>query len=137
MKMKLFLALVGLSILAAGCVDTVTGGKAAGVPFIKDKIPSKYDRPADEVFQAAREVVAKNGVLVNEGILHGQTNAVNQIVKTVHGYVDECRVWVRVEQIQVTPVITAVTVQTRTKGGGSNIDLAASLDKQIALKLVR
>jgi hypothetical protein len=30
-----------------------------------------------------------------------------------------------------------VTVQTRTPGGGSDIDLAHELEKQIALKLVR
>jgi hypothetical protein len=137
MKMKFFLALTGLAILTAGCVQTVGGGKAAGVPFIKDKIESRYDRPSEEVFQAAKEVVARNGVLVNEGINYGHTNAVNQIAKVVFGHVNECRVWVRVEQIQVVPPITAVAVQTRTKGGVSDIDLAAQLDKQIALKLVR
>ena len=77
----------------------------------------------------------KNGVLVKEGTLFGQTNAVNQIVRTVQGHVNESRVWVSVTQIE--PRITSVAVQTRTKGGGSDIDLAASIDKQIALKLVR
>ena len=135
MKTNFLLALLGLTIVAAGCVSTVDDRKTAGVPFIKDKIEAKYDRPAEEVFQAAREVIAKNGVLVTEGVNYGHTNAVNQIAKTVQGYVNESRVWVRVEQTD--PRITSVTVQTRTKGGASDIDLAASIDKQIALKLVR
>jgi hypothetical protein len=138
MRKKIFAATFGaavIAIFATGCVSTVDGGKAGGVPFIKDKIEAKYDRPADEVFQAAKDVVARNGVLVKEGILHGQTNAMNQIVRTVEGHINESRVWVSVAQVE--PRITAVTVQTRTKGGGTDIELAASIDKQIALKLVR
>ena len=135
MKTKFFLALLSLTVVAAGCISTVDDRKTAGVPWIKDRIEAKYDRPADEVFQAAKEVIAKNGVLVNEGILHGQTNAVNQIVRTVQGNVNESRVWVRIEQAD--PRVTSVTVQTRTKGGISDVDLAASIDKQIALRLVR
>jgi hypothetical protein len=138
MRKKFFAAIFGaatIAILATGCVSTVDGGKAGGVPFIKDKIESKYDRPSDEVYQAARDIISKNGVLVKESTIHGQTNAMNQIVRTVQGHVNEVRVWVSVTQIE--PRITAVSVQTRTKGGGSDIDLAASIDKQIALKLVR
>jgi Protein of unknown function (DUF3568) len=135
MKTKFFLALMGLTLLAVGCVDTVSGSKAGGAPFVKDKIRSRYERPSDEVYQAAKEVVAHDGVLINENILHGQTNAVNQIVRAVQGMVNECRVWVSVEQID--PRVTAVTVQTRTKSGFSDIDLAAQIDKEIALKLVR
>jgi hypothetical protein len=135
MKTKFFLALMGLTLLAVGCVDTVSGSKAAGAPFVKDKIRSRYERPSDEVYQAAKEVVAHDGVLINENILHGQTNAVNQVLRAVEGMVNECRVWVSVEQIE--PRVTAVTVQTRTKSGFSDIELAAQIDKEIALKLVR
>lgn len=135
---KFFAVGVGAALIAlvtTGCVSTVAGGKAGGVPFIKDRIEAKYDRPAEEVFQAAKEVIAKNGVLVKEGILHGQTNAVNGIVRAIEGNVNETRVWVSVAQVD--PRISAVAVQTRTKNGGTDIDLAASIDKQIALKLVR
>lgn len=138
MKMKLvFAALAGASVLAiatVGCVQTVGGTHTAGVPFIKDKIQSRYQRPLDEVYDAAKSVVAENGVLVSESILHGQTNAVGNIVKTIQGKVNQRSVWVRVEQIE--PRITDVAVQTRTQGGGTDIDLAAEIDKQIALKLV-
>ncbi len=131
----LFLALTGLVIVAAGCVGTVDGNRAGGLPLIKDRIEARYDRPADEIFAAAKEVIAFNGVLLNEGTIFGQTNAVNNIARTVIGNVNECRVWIRVEQIE--PKISELTVQTRTKGGGSDLNLAAQLDKQIALKLVK
>ena len=135
MKTNLFLALIGLAIVATGCVNTVDGNKSSGVPLIKDRIEARYDRPADEVFVAAKEVVALNGVLLKEGTMFGQTNAVNQIARTVIGKVNEANVWIRIEQIE--PKITALTVQTRTKAGGTDLDLAAMLDKQIALKLVK
>jgi hypothetical protein len=135
MKTKFFLALLGLTIAVTGCVGTVDGNKAGGLPLIKDKIEARYDRPADEVFVAAKDVIAHNGVLLTEGTLFGETNSVNQVAKTIFGRVDERRVWIRIEQIE--PKITALTIQTRTKGGGSDLDLAAQLDKQIALKMVK
>lgn len=135
MKTKFFAAFVGAAILASGCVDTVSGRKTAGVPFIKDKIESRYERPLDDVFKAAKDVITYRGTLVNESILHGQTNALNNIAKTIEGKVNQRTVWVRVEQID--PKVTAVAVQTRTQNGGTDIDLAAQIDKEIALKLVR
>ena len=126
---------MGLAALAVGCVQTVTGEKTAGVPFIKDTMESRYERPADQVFDAAKAVVREDGVLINEGTLYGQTNAVGNIVKTVQGRVNQRSVWVRVEQVD--PRVSDVTVETRTQGGLSDIDLAAQIDKQIALKLAR
>jgi hypothetical protein len=135
MKINFLLALLALTIAVTGCVATVDGNTAGGLPLIRNKTETRYDRPADEVFAAAKEVVAANGVLQNEGTVFGQTNTVNQIARTVTGSVNECRVWIRIEQVE--PKITAVTIQTITKVGGSDLDLAATLDKQIALKLVR
>jgi hypothetical protein len=131
LNFKFFVVLASLALVAVGCVDTVTERKAAGVPFIKDRIEGRYERPVDDVFEAAKKVVSENGVLLNEGIQHGGSN----LVKTVEGKVNQRNVWVRVEQID--PKVTAVTVQTRTPGGNSDIDLAANLEKQVALKLVR
>jgi uncharacterized protein DUF3568 len=133
--MKMKLAVLGLAVLAAGCVGTVSGRKTAGVPFVKDTIKSKYERPAEEVFQSAREVIQFNGVMVSDGTLYGRTNTVNSLARILEGRVNQRTVWVRVEQ--VNPKITEVAVQTRTQGGGSDIELAAEIDKQIALKLVR
>jgi hypothetical protein len=135
MKISTFAALAALAALAIGCVGTVAGSKTAGVPFIKDKIEARYERPLDQVFQAAKDVVAYNGTVLSEKTLLHQTNAVNGIAKIVEGKVNQRSVWIRVQQED--PRITDVTVQTRTSGGGTDIDLAAMLDKQIALKLVR
>ena len=137
MKTIAIAAFFGLAILAAGCVSTVSGGKTVGVPFVKDKIEARYERPIDQVYQAAKEVVQFNGTVINEQILYGQTNALNSVAKTIEGKVKQRTVWVRVEQELNNPKISDVTVQTRTQGGGSDIELAAEIDKQIALKLVR
>ena len=131
MKEKFFLALIGAGLIGAGCVPTVTGRSTGGVPFIKDTVAGRYERPLDQVYDAAKEVVKFNGTLINESILHTETNA----VKTVEGKVNQSSVWVRVEAMD--PKVTGVAVQARTKGGGSDVDLAHEIEKQIALKLVR
>ena len=129
--MKLFLMLVGLVALVAatGCVETVGGGKTAGVPLIRDTFTGRYQRPLETVFQASKEVVKDMGVLATESTLYDQTNS----VKTVQGKVNQCSIWVRVEAVD--PQITEVSVQARTKGGGSDMDLAHEIEKQIGIKL--
>jgi hypothetical protein len=56
------------------------------------------------------------------------------MVKTVTGKINQRSVWIRVEQLE--PKVTGVTVQARTQGGGSDLNLAHEVEKQIALKLV-
>jgi hypothetical protein len=130
MRTKICVALLGaLVVVVAGCVDTVSGGKTGGVPFMKDSLEGRYERPLDECFGAAKEVVSALGVLNTESILHSATNT----TKTVEGKINQRNVWIRVEAVE--PKITAVSVQTRTKGGGVDIDLAHEIEKEIALKL--
>jgi hypothetical protein len=129
MNKKIFVALLGGIVLVAGCVDTVSGRKTAGVPFIKDSVEGHYERPLNQVYEAAKDVVKFNGTLISESTLHTETNE----VKTVEGKVNQRTVWVRVEAMDK---VTGVVVQTRTKGGATDIDLAHELEKQIALKLV-
>jgi len=133
MKTKICAGLIGSLVLvvAAGCVSTVSGDKTAGWPLIRDSVEGRYERPVDQVFEAAKEVVKFQGTLIKESTLHAETNA----VKTVEGKVNQRTVWVRVEALD--PKVTGVTVQTRTPGGGSDIDLAHEIEKQIALKLVK
>jgi hypothetical protein len=128
MKLKICLALVGAVIVAVGCVDTVTGDKTGGLP-IPDKMSGRYERPLEQVFDAAKDVVKFNGTLVKESIMHTETN----MVKTVEGRVNQRSVWVRVESVD--PKVTQVMVQTRTQAGGSDLPLAHEIEKQIALKL--
>ena len=115
-------------LLGAGCVRTVNERTTAGMPFIKDRIEGRYERSVDQVFQAGKDVIKDNGVLVREGTLYS-TNE----VKYLEGKVNQRSVWMRVEALD--PKITSIVVQTRTQGGGSDIDLAHELEKEVALKL--
>jgi hypothetical protein len=131
MKIKILLGVLGiLGLVVTGCVNTVSGGKAAGMPFVKDKVEGRYERSVEAIFKAAREVISANGTLSTESIVHGETNE----VKTIVGKVNQCTVYVRVAPVDAQ--VSSVTVQTRTQGGGTDLDLAHELEKQIALKLV-
>jgi hypothetical protein len=132
MKIKIFLASVALlALVLAGCVSKVSGGKTAGMPFLRDTVEGRYERPLDEVFNAAKQVISQNGVLSNESIVHGETNQ----VKTVVGKVNQRTVYIKITPVEAQ--ITSILVQARTQNGGSDIDLAHELEKQVALKLVR
>jgi hypothetical protein len=131
MKTGFLAVIAGLAIVAIGCVNTVSGRKTAGVPFVNDRIEGRYERSPAQVFEAAKAVLAFNGTLTSESTLHG-TNT----VLALEGKVNQRSVWISVEQVDPKP-ITSVTVQARTKGGGSDVMLCHELDKQIALKLVR
>ena len=129
MKTKVFAAVVGMAIITAGCVKTVSDTHTAAVSFGKDSVEGRYERTLDQVYQAAIRVVQNNGTVVTEYIPHDTTN----VVRSFLGQVDQCKVWVRVEAVD--PKITSVIVETRTKWGAKNIDLAHELEKEIALQL--
>ena len=125
MKSRLSLLLTAglLAVVAVGCVKTVDGQMKAGVPFIKDKIISRYERPVQPIFEAGQEVLKNLGTLVRE----------DRINNTLEAKVDNRTVRVRVDAEEGG--VSRVTTQVRTKVGGSDIDLASEVDKQIALKL--
>jgi hypothetical protein len=129
MKTRIAVAICGAVIVLAGCVSTVNDRKTPGVPFVKDRIEGRYDRSVDQVFSAAKKVVMDMGAMINEGTLYNQTN----VVKTVEGQINQRKVWVRIEGLDAN--ITSVIVQTRTKGGGGDIELAAQVKERIALAL--
>jgi hypothetical protein len=116
-------ALFGIGFLTSGCYSTVEGSHKAGMPFSTDKIESRYERPADQVFNAAKDVLAFNGTMTGE----------NTIAKTLSAKVDNNTVWVKVEEVE--PGITKVVTQSRGKGGGGKVRIASEIDKQIALQL--
>jgi hypothetical protein len=116
-----------LVILGTGCVGTVDGGKRAAVPFKKDKIFSRYQMPVDEVFEAAKYVLAsERGGL---GVLQGENRINNSLVAKV----DTRTIWLRV--IEIEPTVAEVVTQVRTEAGWADLDLASEIDKQIALRL--
>ena len=131
MKMNFALVMMAVGVLAAGCVSTVDESKTGAVPFTKDKVEARYERPVAQVHEAAKEVLRFNGTLLRDTSLLGNTNT----TFALEGKVNQRTVWIRVEAEQ--PRLTLVQVQARTKGGGTDLELVHELDKQIALKLVR
>ena len=127
---KLIFGLFAVAILAAvgtGCISTVDGHKSAGVPFRKDRIVSRYQIPLEQVFGAAKEVLAgeKGGL----GVLQSENRVNNSLVAKVNTRM----VFVKVSEVEAN--ITEIVVQVRTDAGWSDIDWAAEIDKQIALRL--
>lgn len=130
-KFSLLVGAVALSALAVGCVKTVNDRHTWGIPPFPDKAQARYERSVNQVFDAAKTVMARNGVISRETTLFGGTNA----VRCLEGKVNQRAVWIRVEAVD--PNVTALTVQARTKAGGTDRPLAHELDKQIALELAR
>ena len=124
MKFFLVLALSTAVLVLTGCVSTVDGRKEAGNPLVKNRIVRVYERPVMQCWAAAKDVLNANGTLFSEDLMQS----------TVSARVDTKTVRVKVESIE--PTMTRVTVQVRTKSGGSDLDLAGEIDKQIALRLV-
>lgn len=127
---KMFFGFIGAAVLAiagAGCISTVDGHKSAGVPFRKDRIVSRYQIPVESVFVAAKEVLAaeKGGL----GVLQSENRVNNSLVAKV----DTRMVYVRITEVEQN--ISEIVVQVRTDAGWSDIDWAAEIDKQIALRL--
>jgi hypothetical protein len=131
MKTRILAALATAAILISilGCVQTVTDRKTPAIPGLKDSFENRYERTVDQAFDAAKTVVSTSGVLNSESILHNQTN----LVKTIEGKVNQRSVWVRIEAIDQK--VTSVTVQTRTPGGATDMDLAHQLATEIGIKL--
>jgi hypothetical protein len=131
MKMKIFAALLGVAVIATGCIQTVSGTHTAAMTWSKDHIEGRYQRSVDQVYQAAVTVIQTDGVLITEFIPHDSTNT----VRSLQGKVNQRNVWIRVEAVD--PKVTATTVQVRSKAGISEVDLAAQLQTEIALQLSR
>lgn len=131
MKMKLFAVLAGVALVATGCVKTVSDTHTFATTWSQDTITGRYNRTVDQVYQASVTVVQNNGVLTTEYIPHENTNA----VRSLEGKVNQKNVWIRVSSVD--PSITQVQVQARSDWGVSDVQLAAELEKEIALQLAR
>ena len=124
MKMKTFFAAAcsALALLASGCVSTPDGHTTPGMPFVKDTKVSRYPRPVEQIAAATLTVLSRNGKLLVD----------NTVNNTFEAKVNERKVWVRITKVD--DKLTEVVVKARTRMGG-DIDLAAEIDKQIALQL--
>lgn len=130
MKKMIFAVLAGATLAVTGCVKTVSDNHAFATTWSQDTISGRYNRTMDQVYHASVQVVVNNGVLVREYITPG-TN----VVRSLEGKVNQQRVWIRVEAVDSKT--TQVDVQARGSWGGSDVNLAAQLEKEIALQLAR
>lgn len=133
MKTKMFAAFAALALAAAGCVTTVSDTKVAGNPIGRDAVSGAYQRSVDEVYAAAVKVINTDGTLLTEYIPHDTTNTARSFV----GRVSDNKVWMRVEAVSVSPPLTSITVEARTKWGNQDLDMAHELEKEVALQLSR
>jgi len=113
---------MGLTLFS-GCRTSLDGRSHAAVPFLKDSVQARYERPPLEIWEAAQDVLSFNGTLYS----------MDQLKSTLEASINACTVWVQV--IPIDSRVTELTIQTRTKGGGTDRVLAAELDKQIAIRL--
>ena len=131
MKNLIFAVLAGATILATGCVKTVSDTNSFAMSWGKDSVAGRYQRSLEQVYAASLVVIQNNGVMITEYIPHDNTNA----VRSLQGRVNDRKVWVRVEAIDQKTA--QVDVQARTKWGTRDLDLVHQLEKEIALQLVR
>lgn len=117
------LSAIAIAIATPGCYRTMDNRSKMGVPFAKDRMGGQYERPVDQVQAAARKVLQFNGTIVSDDIVN----------RVLVGKVDTRTVYVKLTELE--PALTSVTVQARNKSGGADVDLAAEIDKQIALNL--
>jgi len=131
MKRTIFAVLAGVAIIATGCVSTVTDSKTFAVSYGKDSVSGRYRLPVNTVYDAAKTVISADGVLLTEFIPHDYTNA----VLSLQGRVNDCKVWIRVEQVD--PKVSQVDVQARSRYGRVDLELVHQIEKEIALQLAK
>lgn len=121
------LVLLGLvAVLAGGTIGCVStpGGNKIGVPVMRDKITSRYERPLDQILNSAREVLSRTGTVTNDDV----------VTNTLTARIDKRTVFVTVKEVE--PLVTEVVVQVRTSRGTADLTIASEIDKQIAIGLV-
>jgi hypothetical protein len=126
MRLKwIFLVALGLATLElTGCVDTLDGRKQGSLtPWGKDTVEGRYEFTPAQLWTAAKDVLKHQGTLLSEDTLRNVLEA----------NVDERTIWVKVDEFDTK--ISRVLVQARTKGGNSDLEMAAFIDKQIAVRL--
>ena len=129
MKKLIFTLLATATLASTSCVKTVSDTRTFAATWGKDSVAGRYTRTLDQVYQASVAVIQSNGVLLNEYIPHDSTNSVRSLL----GKVNDRKVWVRVEAVDMKT--SQVDVQARTKWGARDLDLVHQLEKEIALKL--
>jgi hypothetical protein len=122
----IFVYAVLIVAVFTGCYSTPDGlRKRFGVPLVRDRWVSAYERSAEQVREAAIRVLENMGQL------------------TLNDYINnsiEARVDTKFVSIQIVPLesgLTQIITQVRSKSGIPDTNLAREIDKQIALQLPR
>jgi len=118
-----------LALGLAGCVNKVTQTKPGQLPNYRDRIEARYQRPVNDVYQAAQRSILSFGNVVSESEVFVSTNQ----IRTLEGSINGKGIYVRIEAVD--PVITSATVQVRTKMGGTDLQTARDVIRQIAVEL--
>lgn len=131
MKTKILALLAGVVVIVAtGCVKTVGGTRSVALnPWGQDSFVHKYERSADQVYQASKTVIQNNGVLLTASDLYSSTNG----ARALYGKVNQRNVWINVTPVD--PNITQVTVQVRSTAGLRDLNLTDELAGEIGLQL--
>src|SRR4051812_32810621 len=70
MRMKWILLATCLPLAAglfgSGCTTSVDGRMTAGMPFVKDSVEGRYEKPVLDVWTAAKDVLNFNGRVYSE-----------------------------------------------------------------------
>ena len=87
-----------------GCYSTADGGTKAGMPWLKDSVVGRYERPVDQIFEAAIEVIRFNGAIESE----------NSINHSLIGRIDTRKIWVSSGRAPLSPASSSVQNEMRT-----------------------
>jgi len=127
MKQRILLTFTAACVailFGAGCYSTEEGNLRFGSPIGKDKIVSRYERPLDQVRNAAIAVLKRDGTLIGD----------DRVKNVVTGKIDRHTVWIAFDASE--PKIVKITTQVRGPAGGPDVDMASEIDKQIYGELI-
>jgi len=89
-KLVVAAVLAAVVMSGAGCYKTKEGRYRAGMPFSKDTIESRYERPVEQVYESARATLAFNGSITKQ----------NDSARVLEAKVNNRTVWVRVDEAE-------------------------------------
>jgi hypothetical protein len=129
MKKGMLIVLAGVALCVAGCVSTVTQENPGYAGAYRDRVEKRFDRPAGQVFEAAKRALNSYGTITRESMSVANTNQLGFI----EGSLNQYRVWMRVEGVSASA--TKLVVQMRASMGGTDLRMAQELQDRTAFEL--
>jgi hypothetical protein len=126
MKKVIFPIVAGLVVFLTGCVGTVTQTKPGLPPNYQDRVAVRYEHSVERVFAAAKNALNSFGHISREAEIFSETTA----IRTIEGGINRNAIYIRIEG--QGPRASTAVVQVRTKSGGTDLRVAADLQKNIA-----